>query len=1173
MYNSLYPNVVPTYRPRYRFRLAVTLTYLIAIHITYIHLFSCLHNFKISASLTRGIIHHNGKRTSNTRHVRVPCKLLTYIVCALISLLIFAYLLVLSGDIHPNPGPTEGESSDLSLCSSDIYNFLNLPNHLSTVHYNVQSMANKVDILMSEFSYFDIISFSETWLNEKCSNQNILFPTFHHPERKDRLHDRYGGVILYVKETLSYIRRHDLELNRLECIWIQVKLENKRNILYGVFYRPPSSDSVYNSLIENSIGLAIDSNIPDVIIMGDFNYNVMNPTYFRKVESICNQFSLTQCIEDPTHFTENSSSIIDLLFVTNKDSILTVGAGEPCLDINVRYHCPIYGVFNYLKPKYKSFQRSVWKYENGDYYQLRNDLSEVNWNLKQNDDINIYAQDISATILAKARRSIPNKTIKINPHEPPWMTFAIKRKIRQRKRSYRKAKRSNLPQHWLKFKRLRNEGISLIRQSKQNYLEHLSSKLRTGSLTSRDWWKTLKSFMKPTTSTSLPPLLDASTDTLVVDEIDKANVLNSFFASQSLLDESANELPNDYPRHVGPSINEIVITRAEVLSVLQKLSLGKASGPDGINNRILVEAANELASPLCNLFNQSIDISTLPSSWKTSNVCPIFKKDDPCLPSNYRPVSLLNSMEKVLEKLIFKHVFNYLKDTNFFTPFQSGFLPGDSTINQVTFLYNQLCKALDEGLEFRMIFFDISKAFDRVWHKGLIFKLQAAGIGGKLLSWFSDYLSGRSQKVVIPGGSSDFCSINAGVPQGSILGPLLFLVYINDIVNNIDSGINLFADDTSLSMVVNNPNITGAILQKDIDTINDWAVKWLVKFNPSKSESLIVSRKRNKPGHPNLFMSNIEIPSVQNHKHLGIFISNDGKWNFHVKNIIEKAWKRVNVMRRLKYCLDRSTLQVIYFSFIRPVLEYGDVIWDNVPQYQKEELDKVQNEAARIVTGCSKLVSLANLQKESGWESLLERRRKHKLILFFKMVNGLVPNYLSSLVPQYDNTTAYNLRNSNNLRNIYCRTNLYKKSFLPAVINDWNGLPLNIRNTNSISLFKSLINRDKPKSKKLYNVGYRKVQIFHTRLRNNCSSLNQHLYWKNVIDSPLCSCGSIESNQHYFFECKLYLLIRNTLVQKLSDITTVNLQTILYGNENLSFYNNEIIFNEVHKYILDSKRF
>ena len=240
--------------------MAVTLTYLIAIHITYIHLFSCQHNFKISASLTRGIIHHNGKRTSNTRHVRVPCKLLTYIVCALISLLIFAYLLVLSGDIHPNPGPTEGESSDLSLCSSDIYNFLNLPNHLSTVHYNVQSMANKVDILMSEFSYFDIISFSETWLNEKCSNQNILFPTFHHPERKDRLHDRYGGVILYVKKTLSYIRRHDLELNRLECIWIQVKLENKRNILYGVFYRPPSSDSVYNSLIENSIGLAIDSN-------------------------------------------------------------------------------------------------------------------------------------------------------------------------------------------------------------------------------------------------------------------------------------------------------------------------------------------------------------------------------------------------------------------------------------------------------------------------------------------------------------------------------------------------------------------------------------------------------------------------------------------------------------------------------------------------------------------------------------------------------------------------------------------------------------------------------------------------------------------------------------------------------------------------------------------------
>ena len=305
-------------------------------------------------------------------------------------------LILLSGDIHPNPGPDNGNHLDHSSGSRDIYNFLNLPNHLSTVHYNVQSLANKVDVLISECSYFDLVSFSEIWLDNSVSTQDLLFPTFHPPERKDRLSDRYGGVILYIKDNLTYIRRH-LELNRLECIWIQIKLHNKRNVLYGVFYRPPSSDSVYNSLIEDSIGLAIDSTISDIVVTGDFNLNTLNPIQFRKVESICNQFDMTQCIEEPTHFTENSATIIDLLFVTNKDSILTAGVGEPCLDLNIRYHCPIFAVFNFLKPKYKTFKRTIWKYEQGDYNKLRDILENVNWDQLQDDDIDNFTQNITNT--------------------------------------------------------------------------------------------------------------------------------------------------------------------------------------------------------------------------------------------------------------------------------------------------------------------------------------------------------------------------------------------------------------------------------------------------------------------------------------------------------------------------------------------------------------------------------------------------------------------------------------------------------------------------------------------------------------------------------------------------------------------------------------------------------
>ena len=221
--------------------------------------------------------------------------------------------------------------------------------------------------------------------------------------------------------------------------------------------------------------------------------------------------------------------------------------------------------------------------------------------------------------------------------------------------------------------------------------------------------------------------------------------------------------------------------------------------------------------------------------------------------------------------------------------------------------------------------------------------------------------------------SSAWNFIKAGVPQGSILGPLLFLVYINDIVTDIGSNIRLFADDTSLYIVVDNPLVAAETLNADLEKISRWAATWLVTFNPNKSVALLLSRKVSHPLHPPLFMENTPINEVEAHKHLGLFLSNDCSWHQHINYIKDKAWARINIMRRLKYKLDRKSLESIYISFIRPLLEYGDTIWDNCTQYEKYELDKIQNEAARIATGATKLVSLTNLYKEIGWESLSKR--------------------------------------------------------------------------------------------------------------------------------------------------------------------------------------------------------
>ena len=586
------------------------------------------------------------------------------------------------------------------------------------------------------------------------------------------------------------------------------------------------------------------------------------------------------------------------------------------------------------------------------------------------------------------------------------------------------------------------------------------------------------------------------------------------------------------------------------------------------------ELSHELSSPLCSLFNKSLSLGKFPSPYKDANVTPVHKKGDLSLVSNYRPISLLNSVAKLFEKLVFKYLYNHLQDNNMLSSLQSGFIPGDSTVNQLVYLYHIFTEALDAGKEVRTVFCDISKAFDRVWHEGLIYKLKAAGVSGDVLRWFQSYLSGRRQRVVLPGSLSEWVYIKAGVPQGSILGPLLFLLYINDIVKNIGSNIRLFADDTSLFIIVDNPTTAALCLNSDLEKLSRWAAIWLVTFNPSKNESLLISRKINKPIHPPLYMQNVQIQEVSSHKHLGLYFSNDCSWHQHIDYIKQKAWFRIHIMRKLKFKLDRKSLETIYLTFIRPLLEYGDVIWDNCTQYEKNELDKIQNEAARITTGTTKLVSLDNLYKEGGWQTLHRRRQDHKITLFYKMFNQLTPVYLSSLIPQQVNAISHhNLRNSNDIHTIRSNTSLYHNSFRPSTLRQWNSLPVEVRQLNTLSSFKTFLKKDLQSVPTYYYCGSRKAQILHARLRTGCSSLNMDLFHKNITESPLCRCGSIEDTQHYFFHCRFYQGPRNTLLNACTTYQNPSLSLLLFGSSTLSLEANIAILEHVHKYILDTKRF
>ena len=783
-------------------------------------------------------------------------------------------------------------------------------------------------------------------------------------------------------------------------------------------------------------------------------------------------------------------------------------------------------------------------------------------------NIDQNVKDMTDAITKAAEDSIPNKTVTIRPNDPPWITSHIRLLIRKRKLTYRKFKKSKQNHHWTKYKTLRNTVISELRKSKQEYFEKLDRELSSDDCNSKTFWKTSKQiFNNDKTSTSVPPL--KFNNTYAENDYDKAEMLNMYFASQSVIDDSNKTLP--IPEPVQHTLESITITTQDVLDVFLHLDVSKACGPDLINPRLLKEGSHILAHPYAVIFNRSLSLGYFPTSWKEANVTPIFKKDDKSQPSNYRPISLLSIVGKAMERCIHKYLYNYITVNDILTPLQSGFRHGDSTTNQLLHTYHTICEAVDKGKEVRAVFCDISKAFDRVWHKGLLFKLRTIGCSDSIINWFLSYLSNRRQRVVINGQASDWASVLAGVPQGSILGPLLFLIFINDIVKHIGCSIRLFADDTSLYIIVDCPLQAGQLLNRDLNAISIWANNWLVTFNPSKTLSMLISRKRNSVYHPPISMDGVIIGEIPSHKHLGLTFSKTCSWDEHIVNISEKAWTRVNLLKALKFRVSRKSLEKMYFAYVRPLLEYSDTVWDNCSLASKKLLDAVHIEAARIVSGGTKLCSVDKLFQELGWEPLQIRRNKHKLVTFYKILHGLTPTYLLDIIPPHINETIdYPLRNADHFQNFRANSNLFHESFFPSTIRAWNNLPNEIKESTSVSAFKVQLNKNLPKPPKYFNVGSRLGQVLQARLRMECSALNADLYRKNIVNSPSCQCGGFENAQHLFFTCPLYAESRRNLSIRLDNYS---INQLLYGIEHSTLQENTTLFIEVQNFLTSCGRF
>ncbi|MCG7883227.1 MAG: reverse transcriptase family protein [Candidatus Thiodiazotropha endolucinida] len=593
---------------------------------------------------------------------------------------------------------------------------------------------------------------------------------------------------------------------------------------------------------------------------------------------------------------------------------------------------------------------------------------------------------------------------------------------------------------------------------------------------------------------------------------------------------------------------------------------------------MLKAVAKEISVPLCILFNRSFREGIFATSLKESNVLPLFKKGDKSLPANYRPISLLCNIGKLQERIVFKNIYNHLHEHHLLYKYQSGFLPNHSTTFQLIDIYHHVCQTFDNEQFSCMVFCDVSKAFDRVWHRGLLFKLRQYGISGLLLEWISDYLTNRTQRVVIRSCTSTAKNVNAGVPQGSVLGPLLFLIYVNDIADPLLSLTRLFADDSSLYCSASKVSDLEGIINHDLLCLSAWARQWLVNFNPSKTEAILFTLKKTY-NLPQIVFNGIPVTFVTDHKHLGLTLNNTGKWHTHIENIVASASKIIGIMRKLKFSFHRSALNQIYMAYVLPILEYSSVVWDNCTVLESNTLEKLQNEAARIVTGLTRSVSLENLYHECGWVPLRLRRQEQKLSFIYKAINGQTPDYISEITPSFvRETTNYPLRNQNNLAVPFTRTEISRKSCIPSSASLWNSLEEDVRSASSLSQFKSRLKHLRPNSNdkvpSFYLTGDRYNSVMHARIRNKCSNLKNDLFNNHLCPTPICNCNQgAEDAEHFFFKCPLYQEKRIVLFHATRQFHPLNANKLIYGNPNLSDNDNMCIFTAVQNYIKTTRRF
>ena len=590
------------------------------------------------------------------------------------------------------------------------------------------------------------------------------------------------------------------------------------------------------------------------------------------------------------------------------------------------------------------------------------------------------------------------------------------------------------PESWTAYRRLRNDLRTLVNKKHNDYIKQTCHNLPTQP---KRFWGLIRS---KRAKKSIPAEVKHG-DRLEFSPNGKATLFNEYFYSNFTTPDAFRDLP-PIDTFIDPHLIDLEISTAEVRLILSTLDPHKATGPDDVPGTVLRECSAELAPSLTKLFNISLQTGTVPDSWKAANVTPVYKKGDKDSCSNYRPISLLCITSKVFERAILNNIYERL--SNQITTSQHGFLRGRSTTTQLLSVFHKISESLDKSHQTDTLYLDFSKAFDSVPHHLLIHKLKSFRISGKLLSWFLSYMSNRKQCVVIEGSSSAWLPVVSGVPQGSLLGPLLFILYTNDIGVGLSEGskIALYADDAKLFCMVNSLEDCLS-LQSDLDRISQWSNTWKLKFNSEKCIVLSFARVLKYDFPYNL--NNTILNRATEFNDLGLTVSNNLSWKRHIAQIVSKANRLLGFIKRtLGFRAPVKSKLFLYNSLIRSTLSYASVLW-KPDKADMLLLEGVQRRATKYILN-DYTSDYKTRMARAGMIPLSYVKEINDLCFFYKCFHRFYDFDISGIIPLHNFRTNTRLGNTPfRLQKVPFITESAANFFSHRIVNLWNNLPVSVR--------------------------------------------------------------------------------------------------------------------------------